>query len=520
MLTAERLPQLGLLGIDACTTLTASLESPLRLAQSVTAASVPGSKPTISKGRSNGCCQSMQEQKSSEISGPVLTSKEKACVPYWNEFCAETNSRLWLPTETALLDSDLTYSGSLSRATVENSWFNVKTSEPRKKRCVTTSLLSSTTSPVECTASEVTRTVKIRLYPTTEQELLFENWLQVSRYVYNRTVDAINTGMKSNWRAAYPFLARFFPADMRAVPFQIKKIACKDAYTGFFASIKKGSRFRLSYRTRKDHVQSCFIPQSAISASGIYYTLSGVLKMTEVIPANVRDSRLVHDHGRWFLACSHSKPTMQSDSQGRIVALDPGVRTFLTGYHEHGVFKFGSSAQTRIFRLCRHADKLIGRIAVTAKRRKANMGKALDRLTWKIRDLIADMHFKCANWLCRNFDIILLPTFEVSDMVLKSKRKIRSKTVRQMLTLAHYKFEQRIKVKAQEFGRLVLLVNEAYTSKTASWTGEVKQIGGAKKITSAGITLDRDVNGARGIYLRALVDTPWLRSYAACTRCN
>jgi hypothetical protein len=51
---------------------------------------------------------------------------------------------------------------------------------------------------------------------------------------------------------------------------------------------------------------------------------------------------------------------------------------------------------------------------------------------------------------------------------------------------------------------------EAYTSKTASWTGEVVKIGSKKVITSDGIKVDRDLNAARGILLRALEDTPSL----------
>ncbi len=57
-------------------------------------------------------------------------------------------------------------------------------------------------------------------------------------------------------------------------------------------------------------------------------------------------------------------------------------------------------------------------------------------------------------------------------------------------------------------------VNEAYTSKTVSWTGEIiNNLGGSKIIKSRldGRIMNRDLNGARGIYLRALVDTPWLR---------
>ena len=65
-----------------------------------------------------------------------------------------------------------------------------------------------------------------------------------------------------------------------------------------------------------------------------------------------------------------------------------------------------------------------------------------------------------------------------------------------------------MKDKASESGKVVLDVDEAYTSKTASWTGEIKQIGGARYITSGGIRVERDINGARGIFLRALSDRP------------
>ena len=75
-----------------------------------------------------------------------------------------------------------------------------------------------------------------------------------------------------------------------------------------------------------------------------------------------------------------------------------------------------------------------------------------------------------------SFDVILLPTFETSEMVERSRRRIRSKTVRNLLNLAHYKFKLFIKNKAAETGAVVLDVDEAYTSKTVSWTGECWRI--------------------------------------------
>lgn len=58
------------------------------------------------------------------------------------------------------------------------------------------------------------------------------------------------------------------------------------------------------------------------------------------------------------------------------------------------------------------------------------------------------------------------------------------------------------------------------TSKTVSWTGEINhKLGGAKTVVSKvdGRRMDRDYNGARGIFLRALGDTPMLRdNLTAC----
>jgi putative transposase len=138
------------------------------------------------------------------------------------------------------------------------------------------------------------------------------------------------------------------------------------------------------------------------------------------------------------------------------------------------------------------------------------MKKAQARMRKKIKNLIKEIHFKTARFFVNNFDVILLPTFETSQMVGKKSRKLRSKIVRAMLTWSHYQFKVRLKNKALEFGKIVLDVCEAYTSKTVSWTGEVKKVGGSRVIEAGGIKMDRDLNGARGIFLRSLVDSPAL----------
>ena len=304
------------------------------------------------------------------------------------------------------------------------------------------------------------------------------------------------------------------PEWAQAIPYQVKKIAVEDAYKAFSNGCKKakktGKAFQLSFRSAKDPRQSCFIPSSALKESGIYPRIAGALKMSEKLPDDARDSRLVFEHGRWFVIVPYRVATVKAENQGRIVALDPGVRTFLTGYAEDGAFKIGSGDFARIARLGCFMDDLISRMSKAKAKQRRRMKKALSRMKFKVWDLIDDLHFKTIRFLLSNYDAVLLPTFETSEMVARSNRKIRSKTVRAMLSFSFHKFGMRLQSKAAELGKQVYRVNEAYTSKTASWTGEIKHIGSAKTITSNGVAVDRDVNGARGIFLRALVDIPSL----------
>lgn len=300
------------------------------------------------------------------------------------------------------------------------------------------------------------------------------------------------------------------------IPYQVKKMAVKDSFDALFNGLRKFKKtkenFRLSFRSRKDPKQSCYIPSSAIKEAGIYVKLAGKLKYAEQLPELPRDSRLLLESGRWFISVPYRVATTSSDNQGRVVALDPGIRTFLTGFSPGQTFKIAEGDFARIARLGVHLDRLLSKVAKARADQKHRYKAAASKLRWKIKDLIDELHFKSVRFLVDNFDLILLPTFATKQMSARLNRKIKAKSVRSLLGFAFFRFGMRLENAAKLVGKTVLRVNEAYTSKTASWTGEIVKIGSAKQITSQGITLDRDVNGARGIFLRALVDSPSLSS--------
>lgn len=512
---------------DYSTLISSSEEQSNAQESSVTPELAVPSKKTTSQDKSQPSGETTLSRKSSKTSGQDSTSNAK---PYWTEFSEAISSQLLSPTEIGSAGLDLNSLSISSLVGAEKSWFSTslkvlpnQNSQKISSPFSTSSLVESMV--VDATPKSVTRTKKIRVYPNAQQRETLALWFEGQRWFYNQSVEIMETG---EFEFTPSFITLYDLARANAVfdrhipvPYQIKKIACRDAEKAMKAGKKKckktGEKFKLHFRSRKAPVQSIFIPKKAVSKHGVYYTMLGDLRSAEPIRTeSIGDSRLVLDHGRYFL-CVPVKSENQAIQDVRgVVALDSGIRTFQTifGVRDGMEFigKFGEQAFERILKLCFRADALISKLKTRkTKQRKSGLKKALARVKWKIWDLIDELHNKVVRFIADNFAVVLLPTFEVSQMVVKSGRKLSSKTARAMLTLSHYKFGQKLELA----GVKVYRVNEAYTSKTDSWTGNINdKLGGAKtiKVGEDQTFVDRDVNGARGIFLRAMGDTPELRA--------
>ena len=367
-------------------------------------------------------------------------------------------------------------------------------------------------------AATVTKSKKIRILPNAEQKAILRRWEGISRYVYNEAVKQLNKGRK----VYAPDLLKSLPEWTAKCPRHIRVGAVVDAQKAVTAARRKwketGEPQRVTFRRKKNNTKSFYLCAQFIKANGFYVRLLGDMKMTEPLPAKpqgkgkkadrdheaeVKDSRVVMENDRFYLNVSYIERTKPRDASGDIVALDPGVRTFMTFYSEKAFGWIGNEAINRIQRLCQHADNLYSRATQVKRPLRRTLRKCAQKIQVKIRNLVNELHKKVAHFLVNTFDIILLPTFETQQMTRRGARKIRKKTVRQMLTLSHYKFKVFLKQKAQEFGVQVIDADEAYTSKTISWTGDiVEKLGGAKVITDEhGNRCDRDLNGARGIFI-------------------
>ena len=463
--------------------------------------------------------------------------------------------RLWLPVPGDICASPWTSWNGCSAATLQNSWFSstLKTStklwQLNSEIIYSPSLLSAWLAVTDGGPQQITRdsmmpppskkqrrndeetipsalkTRRTRVYPTPQQRARIRQWFGTARWVFNqclalvkldptkRNKHALRAAIVNNdspMASAFPWLLE--------TPYQIRDAAMIDvlnAYTTNFA--KPGHKFDVHYRSSK-------APQAAIAirkiqySKGVFYpTFFGkeAIRSSELLPDTIaHDSKLIQTRLGHYYLCVTMPLTPASENQARrlesVVALDPGVRTFQTAYDPSGkIIEFGKNDIGHIYRICHHMDKLQSRIDTdTRLRHKARYRtqRALRKMHWRIRNLVDDCHKKMVKFLCSNYDVVLLPSFETKRMVARSRRKIRSKTARAMMTWAHYQFKQRLLFKRQEYPWCkVVICDEAYTSKTCGRCGALHQkLGGNKtfKCPSCCLVLDRDVNGARNILLK------------------
>ena len=235
--------------------------------------------------------------------------------------------------------------------------------------------------------------------------------MDASRWTYNLTVEILQGGVPANWkRVAKRVIAeleRQHP-EWEPVPYQVKRTSVRDAcramsnlkkFNKILAEAKaKGERLEedfaeLHFRSRKNPRQSCYIPDDAVGDNGVYHTILDQLRMAEAIPAEPKESRLVRHRGQYWLVIPHpAQCDIETPCGDGVVALDPGVRTFLTFFSETECGKIGYKAFGRIQRLCHWLDDLISRTTnEPCSERCRRMRQAQARMRQKIINLVDEL---------------------------------------------------------------------------------------------------------------------------------
>ena len=370
------------------------------------------------------------------------------------------------------------------------------------------------------------RTRKFRIYPNFEQKKIYKEWMNTSRYVYNRALDSVK---KSEDKINFYNLRNKYVTSLNndlvkdweiKTPKDVRAGSLRDltkAYKTSFSNLKNGniSNFNINFRSKRNGYQSIEIPKTAISIKDnklrIYSRYNkDVIKMSKEMKTKKNrnknleikyDCRLkVNQYNEWYLCIPEERLKKKSNTTSKC-ALDPGVRKFQTLYSETEVKKLETN-----YELIKKLRKKIANYQILRSDKiikKSQMSKKIRNLWKRFINLVDDMHFKLSNYLTKNYKEIFLPSFESQEMV----KNINSTTRFNILNLQHYKFQTRLLDKCEETNNLLNICTEEYTSKTCTRCGTLNNVGSSEiyKCNNCKLIIDRDINGSRNIYLKCLV---------------
>ncbi|CAG8817127.1 10009_t:CDS:2, partial [Cetraspora pellucida] len=372
----------------------------------------------------------------------------------------------------------------------------------------------------------------IRIYSTIQEKEKLMKWMNTARWTYKKALELIKNGevrIKKNLRQKCINNENFRYENtwVLETPYDIRNdilIDLLDAYNSNFKSKRK--KFNIRYKSKKDKQYSITIQSREWNRKRGNYAFLKKIRTSEQLLEINNAVNLVCDKFKRFYICIPIPIEEQYHENDDFISIDPGIRTFMTGYDPKGkIFEWGKGDISHIYRLCKRYDKYQNERSMLKsgyyKHKRYTLKRKMLKIYDKIKNLIKNCHHKIVKELCENYNTILLPRFETQNMIRKKtrlenqestkknfKRKIRNKTARMMLTMSHYKFQQHIIHKIREYPRrLLILCDEHYTSKTCGCCGYIKNnLGSAKKFKcdKCGFEIDRDHNGARNILLRHL----------------
>ena len=308
------------------------------------------------------------------------------------------------------------------------------------------------------------------------------------------------------------------------IPYDTRSLAINDAvsmYLSATSNMKNGNikTFRLKYKSRNNnrHIfwvdyralkkkknKWCIFQQKLKKECFLRFRTKNQDCIPDVIESNFK---IMKDRGNYYLVITREEDISENKELdiSNIVALDPGVRTFQTGFGVNGTcFEAGKKQTELVKKLHEKIDYLKSKQSESNRRNSIyHMKKRIENWNKKIYDVVSDLHNQFGSFLCKEYDKIFLPRFETSGM--QESYKLQSVTKRMMNSLRHFDFQSKLKCLCDKYGKKLYLVSEEYTSKTCGGCGILNCIGGSKEYKcECGVYIDRDVNGARNILIKNL----------------
>ncbi len=428
--------------------------------------------------------------------------------------------------------------------------------------------------------NKVVRSRKMKLKFNPKQKAILIGWMDESDKVYNYCVKLFNKGINfpTNYMSGkmYIFNKLYKSKEKKPAPYDLLTYTIKVFYDNLASNYKLLENKQITHFEMKPinnkNFRTITIIKECVGVKGIY---SSILKEnnlsknfnTDTIAC---DCKLSYDRTskKFYLYVPQYVDCKQTDiNKQPVCGLDPGEKVFMTYYSLDDYGFIGNDIRAPILKIqdkIKKYQRLLVQKTVDGKKvnkknkknkpiNRKNVKKRIQHLYDKIKGIVNELHKKTALFLCKNFNIILIPEFGTKQMISNggpSKQEIKS-LIKQKITEnktiikdehkndslklkqelknykrrsrlngnvkfvlsqeSHYTFRQHLLNKAKEYGCVCVTVTEEFTSQLCTKCGNLDKtfVGRMKKCKHCKNEIHRDVNGARNILLKNI--SPYIK---------
>ena len=373
---------------------------------------------------------------------------------------------------------------------------------------------------------EFISTEKVKLYVTSEQHIILQEWMNAFIKMYNVTVDYINKKIFIDKKVDINIAKQtcsFYSLRSQLIRHK-KKInkpltnkmyihlfdeAIKHAVTSFKSCISNFQNGHIrKFRVREmsyDKPRKILIIESSFFKNGQLFPeiLGQIASSSSLYHVNKTTTLHYNLHtGNYLLLVPITTKQKTYEAKKIDCGCDGGGRTFMTTYSVNESYSMGTNMNEVLKPIHKKINK-IGKAMKTdgiSRDKKHKLKRSLRKHRERLKNIVKDMHYKVARFLVTTYDNIYLGKLSTSRIISRSNNL--PKSAKEVIkSLSHYTFRMILTHMGHKYGATVYLVNEYLTTMTCSGCGNIKKVQDARtyKCNKCGLKTGRDENAGKNI---------------------
>ncbi|HWQ14184.1 MAG TPA: transposase [Roseiflexaceae bacterium] len=357
------------------------------------------------------------------------------------------------------------------------------------------------------------KTFVYRLYPSKPQARLLDRTLETCRRWYNQCLAERRDAYQQRGETVGKFAQLAKVKEQKAIhPYakgihsHVLHVVVADldkAFQAFFRRVKAGEtpgfprfkgRNRFSSFGFKEHENGFKVDGRRLKLSGIGRV---AVRWHRPLEGQIKTVRITRRAGKWYACFACAVDATPLPATGRAIGVDVGIASLIT------TSEGAKEPHPGWYRVAQRKLRVLQRRVARRKKGSTSRRKAvlqLQRQHERIANTRKDYLKKLVHRLITHYDRIALEDLRIPAMV-RNRHLAKS-----ILDAGWGYLVQHLTRKAAEAGRVVLLVDPRYTSKTCSQCGrifEALSLSDRWIACGCGLRMDRDHNAAVNILKRA-----------------